>query len=68
MSAARPPEGANWSPSGGVGAHIRAARPPEGALDSPHGRPKAGRQLPTTALRGRGKALPTQWARLRVAR
>jgi hypothetical protein len=44
---------------------MSAARPPEGAHESPHGRPKAGRvQLPTTALLGRGEALPAQWASL----
>ena len=52
-------------PLGGCGGRIRAARPSECAHDSPHGRPKAGRvQLPTTALLGRGEALPAQWASL----
>jgi hypothetical protein len=51
MSAVRPPEGANCSPSGGsavaraasVGAHICAARPPEGANCSPSGGSAAAR-------------------------
>jgi hypothetical protein len=44
---------------------MSAARPPEGAHESLRGRPKVGRvQLPTTALLGRGEALPAQWASL----